>query len=444
MACRVLELSRSSFYYSSNQGDFEKRLLKRLHYLCSKYSRYGYRRIHALLRQEGWSVNKKRIQRLMRQEGLRVLQKGKKRRRLGISTSERKRAEYRNHVWSWDFVFDRLEDGRSLKTLTIVDEFSRECLSIAVNTSIKSLDVIEEFKHLIRVYGIPSYIRSDNGPEFIAKQIVRWLKFYQVGTMYITPGSPWENAYIESFNGKFRDECLNMEIFSSIIEARIIIDDWRREYNEIRPHSSLGYMTPSEFAKVSNPSIATLNQGLILNGLETNFKNCTKNGVRSEPMSRDISDLFQNLSNYKNRFGMSEIDIDQLIKNFHKFDFEYTLEWFDKEFKNYLNIDVYENPFPHEKKYQIIKKGMTEILLMRTEDLSTLFYDAMKDFMGINFKKMIDANVGKNKEYSKLYTTFKNSLPVTKNELDKRYNTKYTRHFYTNDEILQFRNRWMK
>ncbi len=266
MACRVLELSRSSFYYSSTQGDFEKRLLKRIRVLSAKYIRYGYRRIHALLRHEGWSVNKKRIQRLMRQEGLRVLQKGKKRRRLGISTSERKRAEYRNHVWSWDFVFDRLEDGRSLKTLTIVDEFTRECLSIAVDKSIKSLDVIEEFKGLIRYQGIPTYIRSDNGPEFIAKQLERWLRFYQVGTMYITPGSPWENPYIESFNGKFRDECLNMEIFSSITEARIIIEDWRREYNEIRPHSSLGYMTPSNFAKISKPSIATLNQALILNG----------------------------------------------------------------------------------------------------------------------------------------------------------------------------------
>ncbi len=266
MLCRVLELPRSSFYYKSTQGDFEKHLLERINILSTKYSRYGYRRIHALLQHEGWTVNKKRIQRLMRQEGLRVLQKGKKRRRLGISTSERKKAEYRNHVWSWDFVFDRLEDGRSLKTLTIVDEFTRECLSISVDKSIKSMDVIDEFRRLIRVHGIPSYIRSDNGPEFIAKQLEHWLRFYQVDTMYITPGSPWENPYIESFNGKFRDECLNMEIFSSITEARIIIEDWRREYNEIRPHSSLGYMTPSKFVEISKPSIATLNQALILNG----------------------------------------------------------------------------------------------------------------------------------------------------------------------------------
>ena len=265
MLCRVLELPRSSFYYKSIQGDFEKRLLERINILSTKYSRYGYRRIHALLQHDGWTVNKKRIQRLMRQEGLRVLQKGKKRCRLGISTSERKKAEYRNHVWSWDFVFDRLEDGRSLKTLTIVDEFTRECLSISVDKSIKSMDVIDEFRRLIRVHGIPSYIRSDNGPEFIAKQLERWLRFYQVDTMYITPGSPWENPYIESFNGKFRDECLNMEVFSSITEARIIIEDWRREYNEIRPHSSLGYMTPSRFAEISKPSIATLNQALILN-----------------------------------------------------------------------------------------------------------------------------------------------------------------------------------
>lgn len=264
MACRVLRLSRSSFYYRSSCGDFEERLLKRIYILAVKYPRYGYRRIHLLLRQEGWQVNKKRIQRLLRQEGLRVLQKGKKRRRLGISTSERKKAEYRNHVWSWDFIFDRLEDGRQLKMLTIVDEYTRECLSIVVNRSIKSFDVIKEFKCLIRERGIPSHIRSDNGPEFIASKIGRWLKFYQVGTIYITPGSPWENPYIESFNGKFRDECLNMELFTSISEASVIIGEWRREYNEIRPHSSLGYLTPSEFARRSKLSIASLTQSLTL------------------------------------------------------------------------------------------------------------------------------------------------------------------------------------
>ena len=264
VACRVLKLSRSSFYYRGLRGDFEKRLLKRIYVLAVQYPRYGYRRIHALLRQEGWQVNKKRIQRLLRQEGLRVLQKGKKRRRLGISTSERKKAEYRNHVWSWDFVFDRLEDGRQLKMLTIVDEYTRECLSIVVNRSIKSLDVINKFRCLIRDRGVPSYIRSDNGPEFIARKIGLWLKFYQVGTIYIAPGSPWENPYIESFNGKFRDECLNMELFTSISEAGVIIGEWRREYNEIRPHSSLGYLTPSEFTRRSKFSFASLTQTLTL------------------------------------------------------------------------------------------------------------------------------------------------------------------------------------
>jgi transposase InsO family protein len=283
MLCRVLKLSRSSFYYKSKTGNFEKRLLKRLHYLSTQYPRYGYRRLHALLRREGWQVNKKRIQRLMRQEGLRVLIAGKKRRRLGISTSERKKAEYRNHVWTWDFIFDRLEDGRSLKMLVIVDEYTRESLSIYVNRNIKSLDVIDVLRSLIKERGVPSYIRSDNGPEFIAKAIERWLKFYQVDTIYIKPGSPWENAYIESFNGKFRDECLNMELFSSMTEARVIIEDWRREYNEIRPHSSLGYLTPVEFSKNSELSFATLNQAQssIRVNRNTNFKNCTENGVRS-------------------------------------------------------------------------------------------------------------------------------------------------------------------
>ncbi len=193
---------------------------------------------------------------LMRQEGLRVLIAGKNRRRLGISTSERKKAEYRNHVWTWDFIFDRLEDGRSLKMQVIVDEYTRESLLIYVNKNIKSLDVIDVLRSLIKEHGVPSYIRSDNGPEFIAKALERWLKFYQVDTIYIKPGSPWENAYIESFNGK----CLNMELFSSMTEAIVIIEDWRREYNEIRPHSSLGYLTPVEFSKNSEPSFATLNQ----------------------------------------------------------------------------------------------------------------------------------------------------------------------------------------
>lgn len=273
MLCKVLKLSGSSFYYRSKPGDFEKRLLKRLHYFSTHYPRYGYRRIHALLQREGWQVNKKRIQRLMRQEGLRVLNIGRKRRRLGLSTSDRKKAIYCNHVWTWDFIFDRLEDGRSLKMLVIVDEYTRENLSIFVNRNIKSLDVINVLRSLIKERGVPSYIRSDNGPEFIAKAIERWLKFYQVGTIYIKPGSPWENPYIESFNGKFRDECLNMELFGSMTEARVIIGDWRKEYNEIRPHSSLGYLTPAEFSMNSALSLATLNQAQSSNKVneKTNF-----------------------------------------------------------------------------------------------------------------------------------------------------------------------------
>ena len=260
LLCRVLKLSRSSFYYIGLQDGFEARLLKRVHSLCYRYPRYGYRRIHALLRHEGWPVNKKRIQRLMRQEGLRVLASGKKRRRLGISTTERRKAEYSNHVWTWDFIFDRLENGRSLKIMTIVDEFTRESLAIVVSHNIRSLDVIETLRALIRQRGNPGHIRSDNGPEFISKAIENWLKFHQVGTIYIRPGSPWENPYIESFNGKFRDECLNMELFSSMIEAKVIIEEWRIEYNEIRPHSILGYKTPAEFAKSSELSFATLTQ----------------------------------------------------------------------------------------------------------------------------------------------------------------------------------------
>jgi len=187
----------------------------------------------------------------MRREGLKVVWKSKKRRRLGVSTAERKEATHRNHVWSWDIVFDRTEDGRQLKFLCIIDEYTRESLRILSGRHITSREVIGELEVLMKSYGIPEHIRSDNGPEFIAEAVASWLKDSRIDTIYITPGSPWENSYIESFNGKFRDECLNRELFTSVLEAQIIVEEWRQEYNQVRPHSSLGYMTAVEFSQCS-------------------------------------------------------------------------------------------------------------------------------------------------------------------------------------------------
>lgn len=257
-ACRSMDLQRSSYYYEAKDSSFVQRLKERIEEVCLKNPRYGHRRITAVLKREGWRVNKKRIQRFMRREGLKVTMKSKRRKRIGISTSERKKAQYKGHVWSWDFLHDRTEDGRQLRFLTIVDEYTRECFAIRAGRSLGSTEVIGELRSLMATCGAPEHIRSDNGSEFISAAIKSWLSASSIGTIYIEPGSPWENPYIESFNGKLRDECLNREIFTSVLEARVIVEDWRREYNENRPHSSLGYVPPAEFARLSLTPVATL------------------------------------------------------------------------------------------------------------------------------------------------------------------------------------------
>lgn len=236
---------------------FESELIKTLRLLCRRFPRYGYRRITVMLRGEGWRVNRKRIQRLMRMDGLKVISKPKKRKRLGVSTSERRKAEHAGHVWSWDFVFDRTEDGRQLKILGIIDEYTRECLCLKAARYFTSIDVINDISALIQTRGVPEHIRSDNGPEFIAIALKDWVKSRRIGTLYINPGSPWENAYIESFFSRFRDECLEREIFGSLQEARVVIEDWRKEYNELRPHSALGYAPPSVFSMHPKAVITT-------------------------------------------------------------------------------------------------------------------------------------------------------------------------------------------
>jgi transposase InsO family protein len=221
--------------------------------LATKYGRYGYRRIMAMLGDEGWKVNHKRIERLWKQEGLKVPKKQPKRKRLWLNDGSciRLRPEYKNHVWSYDIVIARTWDGRAIRILVVLDEYTRECLCILVSRRVTSQDVLEQLAELFIHKGIPKHIRSDNGPEFTAKIVRNWLGKLGVETLFIEPGSPWENGYAESFIGKLRDELLNGEIFTSLLEAKVLIENWRIEYNHVRPHSSLGYRPPAPEALIS-------------------------------------------------------------------------------------------------------------------------------------------------------------------------------------------------
>jgi len=205
-----------------------------------------------MLGQEGWQVNHKRVERIWRSEGLKVPRKQPKRRRLWLNDSSciRLRPQFKDHVWSYDFVIDRTSDGRAFRILAIIDEYTRECLAILVKRRITAQDVIDQLFQLIIFRGIPEHIRSDNGPEFTANVVRRWINRLGVRTLFIEPGSPWENGYIESFNGKLRDELLNREIFTTLLEAQILIEQWRKEYNQVRPHSSLGYRPPAPEARI--------------------------------------------------------------------------------------------------------------------------------------------------------------------------------------------------
>jgi transposase InsO family protein len=221
-----------------------------MHRLAVKWPRFGYRRITALLHREGWRVNIKRVHRLWKSEGLQIRRKARKRRRIGTSDNacDRRKPRHRDHVWSYDFVSDRTEGGGRLRMLTVVDEFTRECLTVEVRRSYTGQDVVRTLSELFAIRGRPRYIRSDNGPEFASKAVRKWLKKRQVKTLFIEPGSPWENGYIESFNGKLKDECLNGELFLNLTEARYVVDRWRMDYNHHRPHSRLDWMTPAAYA----------------------------------------------------------------------------------------------------------------------------------------------------------------------------------------------------
>ena len=259
-ACVVLGQHRSVQRHLPRQREDEALLTEAVVNLARRYGRYGYRRITALLRHDGWPVNHKRVERIWRREGLKVPKRQPKRGRLWLNEGScvRQRPEHRNHVWAYDFVQDRTRDGRAFRMLTVIDEYTRECLAIKVSRAFKSMDVIETLADLFLLKGLPDYIRSDNGVEFTAKMIRDWLGRLGAKTLFIEPGSPWENGYNESFNGKLRDELLNGEIFSTLKEAEILIEQWRRHYNTVRPHSALGYRPPAPEAIEPLPWKATV------------------------------------------------------------------------------------------------------------------------------------------------------------------------------------------
>ena len=249
-ACRALGVPRSSQRYVGAERGREEEVLLRIRALAREDPRYGYRRIRALLVREGWSINLKRVHRLWRREGLKVPHIQRKRRRLGQGENgcARRRSERPNHVWSYDFIHDQTADGRGLKMLPVVDESTRECLTIEVERSLTANDVVSTLEYLFEARGEREFIRSDNGPEIIAEAVRSWLAGRGAKTLYIAPGSPWENAYSETFNSRLRDELLDREVFETLKEAKVILEDHRLTYNDHRPHSSLGYRTPAEFA----------------------------------------------------------------------------------------------------------------------------------------------------------------------------------------------------
>ena len=246
--CRVLGQHRSTQRRVPAGRDDEERLTADIVELARRYGRYGYRKIAELLRSTaGWVVNDKRVERIWRCEGLKVPAKQPKRGRLWLADGSciRLRAERPNHVWSYDFVEDRTHEGKKYRMLNVIDEFTHECLAIRIARKLKSIHVIDLLSDLFILRGVPEHIRSDNGPEFVAKAVQEWITAVGAKTAYITPGSPWENGFIESFNARLRDELLDGEIFYSLAEAKIVIESWRRHYNAVRPHGSLGYKPPA-------------------------------------------------------------------------------------------------------------------------------------------------------------------------------------------------------
>jgi transposase InsO family protein len=247
-ACQLVRISRSSVRYTPQPRPEEIAFKEHVRQLANQHPNYGYRRITAILRREGSHVNHKRVQRIWQAEGLQLPRRKPKKRCCGPKGEVIHKAQHRNQVWSYDFLEEHTVRGKRLRILAVIDEFTRECLALLVDRSITSNEVVDLLEWLFLVYGKPQHIRSDNGPELIAHKVQNWLADQGCETIYISPGSPWENAYIESFIGKFRKECVDRYLFYTLEEARSIIEDWRQEYNHYRPHSSLGYLPPAAFA----------------------------------------------------------------------------------------------------------------------------------------------------------------------------------------------------
>jgi putative transposase len=251
--------ARSTQRYQPRQRPAEEALVKRMLELSRKYPRYGYRRVWSLLRRDGFKVNRKRVHRLWKKHGLKVPQRRRKKRATGQGSNgcAVRRVEHMSDVWAWDFIHDRTTDGRALKWLSVVDEYTRECLVLEVRRSLTAAGVIEAIGEAMKRMGAPRHIRSDNGPEFIAKALKSWLSRAKVETLYVEPGSPWQNGYAESFHARLRDELLEQELWTSVEEAKLLSRRWQWEYNFERPHSSLGYRTPAEYAAESQTLITT-------------------------------------------------------------------------------------------------------------------------------------------------------------------------------------------
>jgi putative transposase len=257
-ACETVGQARSTQRYQPQKRSGEEALVKRMRELSGKHPRYGYRRVWSLLEREGFRVNLKRVHRLWREHGLKVPQRRRKKRATGQGSNgcAVKRVEYKNHVWAWDFIHDRTTDGKALKWLSVVDEYTRECLVLEVGRSQKATDVVNAISAAIQRYGAPKHIRSDNGPEFIARALKGWLERANVETLYVEPGSPWQNGFAESFHARLRDELLEQELWASAEEAQLLSRRWNWEYNHERPHSALGYRTPAEYA-AKDPTLIT-------------------------------------------------------------------------------------------------------------------------------------------------------------------------------------------
>ena len=248
-ACKLVSAQRSTVRYRSHARVDETATVALIRDYAHEQPMYGYRIITAMLKHDGYPINRKRVYRIWRQEGLQLPRRKTGKRRFGDSTGNLRRASRPNEVWTYDFLEARTERGGKLRMLTILDEYTRECLTIHVARSVSSRQVIQQLEWLFLLRGAPDYLRSDNGPEFIAYALQQWLRDRHCNTMYITPGSPWENPFIESFNGTFRGECLNRWVFANGHEAQVVTEQWRQEYNLHRPHSSLGYLAPAVFAE---------------------------------------------------------------------------------------------------------------------------------------------------------------------------------------------------